>query len=325
MRSIRERQVQHIADMKVGLRAIFWSGMYHLLVSGTPDSWSGMPWTIDSKDLNRCLDEYTEAELTTRYKSLDLAAVNALRRFPAIFAYEQGLRIDPQFGMIRDIVRRTAGIRVEYELIPLDRFLTARELADAAFELDIAKLELNRTHWALKDVDLAKQLQAKGIALPSSVMKSRTSVDITTHTFDVALSFPGEVRHFVNAVAGEVERRLGADRCFYDDNYRSQLARPSLDILLQEVYGKRSQLIVVFLSNKYHQKYWCGIEFRVIREIINQRSHDRVMFVRMDDGEVEGIRPSDGYIDARIYSPIDVASFICERAELQSFKNANNE
>jgi hypothetical protein len=290
--------------------------MYHLFVHGSDEAWSGDTWTIPTKDLGRCLRENTDSKLTAQYGNFDADAVSALRRFPCIFAYEQRVQKNPHFGMLRDVVKRSSGIRIEYEIVPLDQFLTADELVEAAFDLDFTDWWLNRTHWALKNIDLAKELYSRNIILPHWAQSSRTNVDIAKHHFDVGLSFPGEVREYVSSVARELQRNLGPHRCFYDNNYVSQLARPSLDSLLQELYGKRANLIVVFLCTDYASKFWCGIEFRSIREIINNKAHDRVMFVRMDDGAVEGVFASDGYIDGRRHSPVDVARFITERVEL---------
>ena len=72
--------------------------------------------------------------------------------------------------------------------------------------------ELRRTHWALKDVDLAKELAAKGIKLPSWARKGTPIINVSDHVFDVALSFPGEIREFVQNVASELEGLLGPDR-----------------------------------------------------------------------------------------------------------------
>jgi len=325
-RGIRGGRRQKLRDEPGGhvqqrVRYISWT-MYHLFVSGDADSWSGEPWTIAAKDSSRCLDEYTEPEISKQYRSFDPVAVGLLRRFPAIFAYEQGLHKDPHFGMVRDVAKRSGGVKVEYELLSLERFLTASELTAAAFDLDIADWELNRTHWALKKIDLAKELHPRGVVLPRWA-RSPYSKDISTHQFDVALSFPGEVRTFVKDVALELERMLGPDKYFYDDNYAAQLARPSLDLLLQDLYGARSQLVVVFLSSTYQESFWCGIEFRTIREIIHRRAHDRIMFVRMDDGEVQGVQSSDGYVDGRSHSPAEIARFIVERAKLQASKPAS--
>ena len=151
------------------------------------------------------------------------------------------------------------------------------------------------------EVNLPKELHARGITIPSSMRDVVNAVDISKHIFDVALSFPGETRALVERVARELERRPGPNSYFYDNNYISQLARPSLDILLQGIYS-RAKLDVVFLSNDYQRKDWCGGEFRAVREIIFARENDRVMFVRTDDGSVEGVFKTDGYVDARTSS-----------------------
>ena len=185
-----------------------------------------------------------------------------------------------------------------------------------SFKLDITGWELNRTHWAIKNINLSEELYTKGITLPQGIIRDTKSVDITKHQFEVSLSFPGDVRDYVETVARYLERHIGPNSYFYDNNYKSQLARPSLDILLQEIYRDRSKLIVVFLCKKYQEKEWCGVEFRAIKDIIFNRQHNKIMFIRMDDGEVDGIFKTDGYIDATKHIPEEIANFIVERAEL---------
>jgi hypothetical protein len=143
-----------------------------------------------------------------------------------------------------------------------------------------------------------------------------TTVDLSTHMFDVGLSFPGEARTIVEPIAIRLEADLGPHTYFYDNNYVAQLARPSLDLLLQDIYRKRSKLIVVFLSGDYQRKEWCGVEFRAIKEVLMERQDDRIMFVRMDDGPVDGVFKTDGYVDGRKYSPDHIAKFIQERVSL---------
>jgi len=197
-------------------------------------------------------------------------------------------------------------------------------LEQMTFELDIGKHELFRTHWAVKEVNLPKELHAKGITLPSSVRDVTNAVDISRHVFDVALSFPGESRPLVEKIAQELERRLGPNTYFYDNNYVSQLAQPSLDTLLQGVYS-RAKLDVVFLSTDYQKKDWCGIEFRAVKEIIFARQNTRVMFVRTDDGTVEGVFKTDGYVDARKFAPAKIAEFICQRLDVLRANNSTSE
>lgn len=287
--------------------------MYNLFVSGDIAAWRGKPYFLE---LDRCIREYTDTKITKRYGELNSSSVQELQRFPCIFAYEANRSLPPKFGVILDVTRRQTQVRIEYELIELENFLSDQDLTDLAFDLDISAWELNRTHWSVKDVNLAKELKAKGISLPNWVRNVAKSVDITTHVFDVALSFPGEVRPYIETIVEELEKNVGPNSYFYDNNYVSQLARPSLDLLLQDIYRKRSKLVVVFLSGDYQSKEWCGIEFRAIKEIIMERDNRKIMFVKMDDGIVDGIFKTDGYIDGRKYQPKDIARFIQERIAL---------
>jgi hypothetical protein len=72
----------------------------------------------------------------------------------------------------------------------------------------------------------------------------------------------------------------------------------------------------VFLSTNYQKKDWCGVEFRAVKDIIFARDNLRVMFVRTDDGAVDGVFKTDGYVDARRFSPSKIAVFICERLQV---------
>jgi hypothetical protein len=287
--------------------------MYNLFVSDDDKAWERDHYFLDT---GRCVREYTDTKLTKRFGELDAAAISELQRFPCIFAYETPNGKSPKFGVIRDITKRQGQVRIDYEIIEIKSFMTAQDLIDLAFELDIQKYELHRTHWAVKDVDLAKELKVRGVTLPNWVRNITKAVDITTHAFDVAFSFPGEIRSFIEPIVEELERNIGPNSYFYDNNYVSQLARPSLDLLLQDIYRNRSKLVVVFLCGDYQRKEWCGVEFRAIKEIIMERDHKRIMFVRMDDGPVEGVFKTDGYIDGRKYDAKDIARFIQERIGL---------
>lgn len=287
--------------------------MYNLFVTFSEDAWEGEPQIYD---LGRCLREYTDNDLKAKYASLTDDLIEELKRFPSIFAYEAHNEKDPKFGLITDVRQRGTKVRIEYEIIPLDRFLSHTDFDSMSFELDVTGWEMNRTHWALKNVELEKELSAKGFHLPRWVQQNKKAVDITKHDFDVSFSFPGEIRGYVESIAIEVEKRLGPNSYFYDNNYKAQLARPSLDLLLQSIYRERSKLVVVFLCEKYQEKEWCGLEFRAISEIIKKKDYGKVMFIKMDEGRVEGVFETDGYIDGNSHSPSEVAEFIKERIEI---------
>ncbi len=289
--------------------------MYNLLVSSNDEAWDSDSYTLE---IGRCVREYTDVNLTKKYGDFTQEQVDSIRRFPCIFAYESGHKKNPKFGIIKDLTSRQGKVKIEYELIEIDDFISHSDINEMLFELDISDWEMNRTHWAIKDVNLPKELLSKGVRLPNWARSESKAVDITKHMFDVAFSFPGEIRKYVESIAAELEKEIGPNSYFYDNNYKAQLARPSLDTLLQEIYGCRSKLVVIFLCEKYQEKEWCGIEFRAIREIIMNRDHEKVMFIKMDEGKIDGVFKTDGYIDGRIHKPHQIAGYIQERVSLLS-------
>jgi hypothetical protein len=94
--------------------------------------------------------------------------------------------------------------------------------------------------------------------------------------FSVAMSFPGEHRALIEAVANALADQLTPEKVFYDRYYEHELARPNLDIYLQQIYHDDAELVVTFLCQKYSEKDWCGLEWRAIRDLIKKRrdSHE---------------------------------------------------
>ena len=286
--------------------------MFHLFVSANEDSWMGEPWV---EDASRCLKsgEYTEQSLAVDFTTQTAAGQQGLGKFPCIFAYETGTKKDGRLGSIEKIRKNGAKIQVLYKLAENYPPIKHDDLLKLRWELGIGELELHRTHWALKDEDASSALESLGYP----PIDSRTPFNIHDHTFDIALSFPGEVRPYVESVAQILFSKMGKTRVFYDNAYKGQLARPNLDTALQALYS-RARLIVAFLSADYASKKWCHIEFRAIREIINARDDDRVMFVRHDSATVQGVFSADGYIDAETHDPAELAEMILERVQLLS-------
>lgn len=290
--------------------------MYNLLVSADENAWDGRAFVVD-RSRYVSAREYTVEDIAERFSDLSAAKIRELCLLPSMFAYEKGCNKDPKFGVLRDVRPGTGGqLRINYQLIPCDPFATASDLASLGTELDIAPLEMNRTHWAVKDVDLAVELNRNGIVLPSWASGLGPPVDIRRHRFQVALSFPGEHRGYVKDVADELAKKLGPNACFYDQYYESQLAQPGLDVLLQEVYGERSILVVAFVCGEYDAKEWCGIEWQKIRERRVSGDEREIMFVRVGEGDVAGLSRLDGYVDARARTPHELARLVVQRVQI---------
>jgi hypothetical protein len=134
--------------------------------------------------------------------------------------------------------------------------------------------------------------------------------------FSVALSFPGEYRPFVKHVAACLAQNLGRERIFFDEFCEAELARPSLDIYLQELYHAESELIAVFLCAEYDHKEWCGLEWRAVRDLIKGRQTSGVMPLRFDQTVIPGLFSIDGYVWIGGRTPEQVAGLILERHRL---------
>jgi len=145
------------------------------------------------------------------------------------------------------------------------------------------------------------------------VKVDRSTRKLVDLQFKVAMSFSGEKRRYVSLVVDALRKQLGDDAVFYDHDYQAQLARPNMDTLLQRIYHKQSDLVVVFLCDKYAEKQWCGLEWRAIRDIIKSKDDERVMFIRFDNADVEGVFSIDGYIDGGNFTSKQVADFIVTR------------
>jgi hypothetical protein len=70
------------------------------------------------------------------------------------------------------------------------------------------------------------------------------------------------------------------------------------------------------LGGNSQRKDWCGIEWHGIRDVINRRDRERIMFVRLEHGDVEGVIRNDGYVTAYNTSPSELAEMIDERVQV---------
>jgi hypothetical protein len=141
-------------------------------------------------------------------------------------------------------------------------------------------------------------------------------ISATRKRFDIALSFPGEHRRFVEAVAARLATVFGRERVLYDKYYEAEFARPNLDVYLPGLYRTQSELIVLFLCPEYTAKRWCNLEWRHIRNLLASVDEQRIMFLRYGyEGDFSdiGFLLGDGTINFEGRSAEDIADRIVER------------
>ena len=141
---------------------------YNLFVIGTETFSDGH--FIVPKD--RALTESMTPENKAQFSALSDEAIARIRTFPSIFASENhyyGKTDDDHqaiFGIVKEVRIQDNGIKIHFQsLWPIQQ----QRLNEIIFQLAIGGTtsfnELDRTHWAIKRVNLIEELRAAGISV----------------------------------------------------------------------------------------------------------------------------------------------------------------
>lgn len=124
-----------------------------------------------------------------------------------------------------------------------------------------------------------------------------TPIGSGTYEFDVAVSFAGEDREFVEEI---VDRLKSAGiSVFYDTDYQAEMWGEDLIEYLDRIYRTRARYTMMFISRFYAEKMWTSHERRsALARALEQRSA-YILPVRLDSTPLDGMRPTVGYVDAR--------------------------
>ena len=134
---------------------------------------------------------------------------------------------------------------------------------------------------------------------------------MTEEQYDVALSFAGEDRHYAKQLAEFLE--AGGYSVFYDDFERAQLWGKDLYVDLSSVYRDLARYCVVFMSKHYARKPWTNHERRSAQARAFEEDREYILPVRIDDTEIPGILPTDGYLDLRSMSIEKIYQILVEK------------
>jgi hypothetical protein len=118
-----------------------------------------------------------------------------------------------------------------------------------------------------------------------------------SHLYDIALSFAGEDRDYVEQVARGLKYR--GIRVFYDTYEEATLWGKNLYDHLSDVYRNQAIFTVVFISKEYGAKLWTNHERKSAQARAFSENREYVLPARFDDTEVPGILPTVAYIDLR--------------------------
>ena len=145
-----------------------------------------------------------------------------------------------------------------------------------------------------------------------------SSNEKTDYEFDVALSFAGEDRWYVDVVARELKNNQV--KVFYDKYEKVDLWGKYLPDNLYEIYANKALYCVIFISRDYVEKVWTNVERRgALSRAIRQRE-EYILPARLSHGEITGLEDVS-YIDLMEYSCYEFAALII--AKLQMSDNNN--
>lgn len=150
--------------------------------------------------------------------------------------------------------------------------------------------------------------QAESQPAREPTTRSRSPRSIKAYEYDVALSFAGEDRHYVEEVAKELQ--ASGIKVFYDQFEKVQLWGRNLADHLGEIYGKRSRFVVMFVSKHYPDKGWPTHERQSAQARTIRENKIVLLPVRFDDTEIPGLPATTAYIDLRQVTPKQLAEMI---------------
>jgi TIR domain-containing protein len=129
--------------------------------------------------------------------------------------------------------------------------------------------------------------------------------------YDVALSFAGEDRPYVEQVA-TVLKEAGV-RVFYDRFEEVSLWGKNLYDHLSDVYGRQARYTVMFISQHYARKVWTSHERESAQARALEENSECILPARFDDTKVPGLPNTVGYLSLQGRDPKDLADLIVQK------------
>ena len=154
--------------------------MYNLLVSGRNENWQGKPWELEKGRIG----EHTADALQKHFGDLDDERLQRLITYPCIFAFETAVKQPARVGWLTRVRHRQKEVLIEYEFEDAVPPIAPERILEIQWDLDVTDWEMNRTHWALKDVDLFAVLIETGLLPPDVAAKQPAHGKMATLGFN---------------------------------------------------------------------------------------------------------------------------------------------
>jgi TIR domain-containing protein len=231
-------------------------------------------------------------------------------------------------GRVNTIIIEPQTVRGEADAAVLTIFQIRQEFPEIALVLLIDDLEFDRI-FAHSTTQVRTRLShyfrlhptrirySDGSALKSVLHLCRdwhsTLIEQRPYTkrfrYDVAISFAGEDRSLAQQIA-EILRAHDV-RVFFDSFEQADLWGKDLFTHLHDIYSNQSRFCLMLISRHYAEKMWTVHERRSAQErVLNERDHEYLLPVRIDDTPLPGLPTQIGYLNANSGAPAIAQLFV---------------
>ena len=142
-------------------------------------------------------------------------------------------------------------------------------------------------------------------------LKPEGEIPAHGYEYDIGLSFAGEQREYVERVAEELDYR--GILVYYDAYDQANLWGRDLGEYFKEVFQNRCRYCIVFASREYAAKMWPTFELENALKKATESHRDYILPVKFDDTIIPGIPYTQGYLDARAFTPIQISRLAAQK------------
>lgn len=135
-------------------------------------------------------------------------------------------------------------------------------------------------------------------------------------TYDVALSFAGEDRVYVERIANLlIEQGI---KVFYDKFETASLWGKDLYQYLSDIYRTKAEFCVIFISKYYKEKNWTRHELRNAQNRAFIDNKEYILPIFIDDVELDGLNSTIGYIRSKEFMDFEIANLIVTKLKREN-------
>lgn len=243
--------------------------MYNLFVAYEVGKWdkSYFTYTLDR------VFEHTAASIKQKYRNFDISAIDEIRSFPSLFAYESYRNVAARIGWINNIQLVSNSVVIEHEFDPAFPPISASTLSELENKLDIQTGEMSRTHWAIKNSDLFSVFFEAGVIKQKGPRGFRVFL---CHASDDKAKVEKLYKRFV---------RDGIDAWF---NEKSLLPGQDWELEIQQAIGNSDAIVICLSSSSTQKEGYVQKEVKMALSISDEKPDGTIFVipVRLEDCQV---------------------------------------